>query len=90
MTVLDPLAAEAREAAWWRLHAALEQRPGWRVTPASFHAEERPWPRWHVTAIDLSRRGRGLLHDALEACGRTELEALDELVLMLEGRHRGP
>jgi hypothetical protein len=79
---------EAREAAWWRVHAALELRHGWAVTPASYHAEERPWPRWHVSAVDARRLGRRARHAALEGVGATEIEALEMLARLLREAQR--
>lgn len=75
---------DAREAAWWRVHDLLERRPGWRVTPSANHSEERPRPRWHVTAVDARNLGRRARHEALEGLGETELEALADLARRLD------
>jgi hypothetical protein len=80
----DVAVTDVREAAWWAVHAALALRPGWAVTPAAYHAEERPVPRWHVTAVDARRLGRRARHAALEGVGATEIEALEVLARLLE------
>jgi hypothetical protein len=51
--------------------------------PSQYHAHQR---RWHAVAIDARPRGRGKPHEAIEATGATEAEALDELAALLEGR----
>ena len=69
-----------REAAWFAVHAALARLPGWRVTTAEFHEDER---RWHVTAVDARSRGRRAKHEAISASGATEIEALERLAALL-------
>jgi hypothetical protein len=51
-----------REAAWFALHDAVARLPGWHVTKAELHEDER---RWHVTAIDARFRGRRAKHEAI-------------------------
>jgi hypothetical protein len=89
-TTLDDMTNDPREAAWWRIHEALERLPGWRVTPASDHADEHPATRWHVTAVDGRNLGRRTRHPALEGVGPTEIEALEMLARLLEERFGDP
>jgi hypothetical protein len=58
------------------------------MTPSNYHAEEKPWPRWHVTVHHATVRGRRARRPAIEATGATEVEALDQLAALLEVRAR--
>ena len=79
-----------REAAWWRVHEALGRLPGWQVNSSSFHEEERPWPRWHVTAVHVSVPGRHARRQVIEGLGATEVEAVEMLARLLEERFDDP
>jgi hypothetical protein len=57
--------------------------PDWAVGPCTLHAEVA---LWHVTAIDLRRRGRFAKREAITATGATEIAALAALVGLLEAR----
>ena len=75
--------SDDRLAAWDRIHRALALLSGWRVSQPQFHAEAR---RWHVTAHDGHRRGRGKVHESIDAVGATEAQAIEALARQLENR----
>lgn len=72
-----------RNAARSAVHAAQARLPGWTVTRAEYQGEEG---RWHVTAVDATNRGRRAMHEAIEASGATELEALETLARRIGDR----
>lgn len=75
--------SDDRLEAWGRVHRALALLPGWRVSPAQLHAEDR---RWQVTAYDGRRRGRGSVRESIAAVGATEAAAIEALARQLENR----
>jgi hypothetical protein len=70
-----------RLTAWDRLHAALAAREGWRASPPQYHADRR---LWRATAFDGRHYARGKGHEAVDAEGATEAEAVDQLARLLE------
>jgi hypothetical protein len=72
-----------RLAALDRVHAALAGLPGWRASTPQYHAEAG---RWHATAYDGRKLGRGKPHEAIESTGATEAEAVASLAGLLEAR----
>ena len=74
---------DERERAWGAVHDVLARMPGWAVGPCTFHAEVA---LWHVTAIDLRRRGRYAKREAITGTGETEISALGALVALLDAR----
>lgn len=76
---------DEREQAWFGIHELLP--PGWTVTPASYHSEERAW---YVTAVDLRQRRRGAKHEAIEGLGDDELEAVRDLARKVGARPPEP
>lgn len=80
-------ATHPRLAAWDRLHAALERLPGWRASRPEYHPDRGAW---RATAYDGRPLGRGKPHEALEADGATEAEAIDRLADLVADRSGGP
>jgi hypothetical protein len=75
--------SDDRLAAWDRVHKALALLSGWRVSPPRLHEEAR---RWHMTAHDGRRHGRGKVHESIDAVGATETQAIEALARQLENR----
>jgi hypothetical protein len=73
-----------RLAAWDALHDALTGLPGWTASKPQYRAHERVWL---AVVVDVRHHGRGKPHEALEATGDTEAEAVAALAQLVE--HRG-
>jgi hypothetical protein len=80
---LSVVVVDDREHAWWAVHDALAQLPGWAVGPCTYHGEVA---LWQVAVIDLRPRGRYAKREAITGTGATEIADLGALVALLAAR----